>query len=95
MAQKAHWFLTVDWCNQGKRGVFCDRKGGAFSHPDAPLGLDEAEKILGPFALILAPKWLPLTEAELAQHKAWYPLAEFSNEYGYAVAEANDGRSTR
>lgn len=81
------WFLTVDWCNQGKRGIFCSKTGKAFSRVVQPLGEDEAHTILGPFALILAPRWELLTPAQVAQHNQWRPLGEFRGEYGYACQE--------
>lgn len=81
------WFLTVDWCYQGKRGIFSSKTGKAFSRPIQPLGEDEAYTILGPFALILAPKWELLTPEEVARHSQWRPLAEYRGEYGYACKE--------
>jgi len=88
MIGKARYFLTVDRCSQGQRGVFCSKDGKSFSYLVEPLGSSDADEILGPFALVLAPEWQLMTAAELAEYKTWYPLAEFSNEYGYAVKEA-------
>ena len=43
------WFLTVDWCNQGKRGIFCNlANGNAFSKDDAPHTEDEVWEINNP-----------------------------------------------
>ena len=85
---EARYYLTVDWCGIDKRGVFCDRKGGAFCHIGGPMDEDETFKILGAFSLILAPEWHPLTKAEMAEYKVWYPLPEYSNQYGVALREA-------
>jgi hypothetical protein len=87
MTGKARYYLTVAWCSQGKRGVFCDKQGHAFARVMEPLGTSDADEILGPFALVLAPQWLLLTKAQLDEYNAWYPLAEFSGKYGYAVKE--------
>ena len=77
------YFLTVEWCNSGKRGLFCSKEGNAFSQ-DHPFTEDEAWEILRAFDLILNPQSLELTEAELKNYNKWYPLAEYSNEYGIA-----------
>lgn len=88
MAPKVHWFLTVDWCNQGKRGVFCKSNGVGFWRNHKPATDAEVIAILGPFALILSPEWRPFTMNEVQKYCHWRPLAEFNNVYGYAVAEA-------
>ena len=80
------WFLTVDWCNQGKRGIFCNlSNGSAFAKDDAPHTEDEIWNILDAFALVLSPQSIELSEEEVAQHNKAYPLAEYSNQYGYAI----------
>ena len=81
---KTRHFLTVDWCNRGKRGLFCSKEGNPFSQ-DHPFTEDEAWKVLDSFALILDPQSLELTEEELKTYNKWYPLAEYSNEYGIAI----------
>jgi hypothetical protein len=80
------YFLTVDWCNQGKRGIFCTRDGTPFGKEtqhteDGMLG------ILGAFDLVLNPQSLPYTEEELKQFHLWTPLAEYSHAYGVARKE--------
>jgi len=83
------YFLTVDWCSQGRRGVFCNRYGKGYWKDDKPHTKEEMWEILGPFTPILAPQSLPYTEQDLA-HCKWYPLAEYSNEFGYAVPMCSD-----
>ena len=77
------WFLTVDWCNKGNRGVFCNNKGQSFSketqHSD-----EEMYEILGAFALILAPQSIEMDETELSKYHLYTPLAEYSHQYGIA-----------
>ena len=77
------WFLTVDWCGKGHRGVFCDRNGNAFGK-DSQHTEDEMGEILGPFDLVLAPQSLELTDEEAAQYTCWRPLAEYTHQYGVA-----------
>ena len=77
-----HFFITVDWCNKGNRGVFASKEGNAFGKEFGPHSEDEMGEILGPFDLILHPKSEPFTEAELATYRRFVPLAEYSNEYG-------------
>jgi len=84
MANEQKYFLTVDWCNKGDRGVFCDREGRPFSK-DNPHTLEEMEKILGVFALILSPMSQMFDETELKKFSKWRPLAEYTNQYGIAL----------
>lgn len=78
------YFLTVDWCRQGRRGVFCSRSGGAFIKDDAPHTREEMDEILGLFWVVLSPKSESFTEEQLAQHAQWTPLDEYSGAYGVA-----------
>ena len=80
------WFLTVDWCNKGNRGIFCNlSNGNAFSKEDSPHTEDEMWEILGDFDLVLSPKSLEFSEEEVAEYTKAYPLGEYSNQYGFAV----------
>lgn len=81
---ETRWFLTVDWCKQGKRGIFCDKRGNPYSSPTQHTRAQIVE-ILDVFGMVLNPISLPLNEAQVAQVTTWYPLAEYSNEFGYAV----------
>ena len=76
------YFLTVDWCSKGNRGVYASKKGNAFGKEFGPHTAREMEEILDCFHLILNPKSLPFTEEELATYRRFVPLAEYSNEYG-------------
>ena len=84
------YFLTVDWCNKGHRGIFCDNRGGPFSKVDEPHTTEEMDGILGLFWMVLSPASVLMTEAEVAKHNQWYPLEEYSNVYGYAVTEEGE-----
>ena len=91
------YFLTVDWCNQGKRGIFASIKGDAFSQEE-PFDEDRIWEILDCFSLVLNPESIELSEEELKAYTKWYPLGEFSNQYGYVLKksqsqtqEGNDG----
>jgi len=83
------YFLSVDWCGRGKRGIFCDGNGNAFSQDeDKPFSEDKIREILGAFEMILNPQSILLSEEELKAYKKWYPLAEYSHQYGYALKQA-------
>ena len=84
MEETKRFFLTVDWCSKGSRGVFSSREGNSFSK-ETPHTEDEIWDILGAFDLILNPQSTQLSEMELKEYHKWYPLAEYSNQYGYAV----------
>jgi len=84
-ANPVKYFLTVSWCNEKPRGIFCTRTGRGFSRDDRPHTEEEMCEILGPFWLVLNAQSLPFIESDLAKLSKWYPLAEYSNEYGYAT----------
>lgn len=75
------WFLTVEWCNKGQRGIFARKDGNSFGK-DIQHTEDEMWEILGAFAIILNPQSIELSEEELKEYRKFYPLAEYSNEYG-------------
>lgn len=75
------WFLTVDWCNKGNRGIFCDIKGNSFGK-DTQHTEDEMWEILGAFDLILNPQSIELDEEGLKEYRRYRPLAEYSHQYG-------------
>lgn len=77
------WFLTVDWCSKGNRGIFCNLEGNSFSK-DTQHTEDEMFEILGAFDLILAPESIELSLDELKEYHLYTPLAEYSNQYGIA-----------
>lgn len=80
------WFITVDWCNQGKRGIFCDFHGNCVVK-DEQHTLDEIENSLGVFSMILNPLSEKMTIEEAIAHNKWIPLEEYSNQWGIAFSE--------
>ena len=83
------YFLTVDWCKKGPRGIFCSTIGACFRKEGSPHTEAQMIDILGPFWIILAPKSEPFTEEEVAKHTCFRPLAEYTNQYGIACREAD------
>ena len=47
--------------------------------------MEEMSEILGPFAIILAPKSEEFTVEEVKEHTRFLPLAEYSYEFGRAI----------
>jgi len=84
--EEIHYFLTVDWCNKGERGIFCDDTGKGY-WLDRPYTMDEMCKILGVFWMILAPECRPFTAAEMATYRTWRPLDEYSGKFGIVRTE--------
>jgi len=80
------WFLAVDWCGKGRQGIFCDINGNA-SGKETQHTEDEIWEILGTFTLILNPQSIELSKDELKEYHKFYPLAEYSTQYGIACKE--------
>ena len=80
---ETRYFLTVDWCNKGNRGVFCSAGGSPFSK-ESTHTKEEMIEILGVFEMILNPKSEPFTPEELKEYHRYRPLAEYTNHYGVA-----------
>ena len=80
------WFLTVDWCNKGKRGIFANKNGNSFSK-ETKHTEEEMWDILDVFAIILNPQSIELSKDELKEYHKFYPLAEYTNEYGIVRKE--------
>lgn len=78
------YFVTVDWCNKGNRGIFCNRDGTAY-FKETEHTQDDFWDILDCFSLILNPQSIAFTEEEVKQYTQWKPLGEFSNQYGVAL----------
>ena len=78
------YFLTLDWCREGQRGIFCNKEGVSFHKDDEPHTQEEINQILGLFWIILAPKSEPFTEEQIAEFTYFRPLAEYTNQYGIA-----------
>ena len=85
--EKMRWFLTVDWCSKGNRGIFCRKKDGHSFSKEIQQTEEDMFKILGMFSIILSPQSIELTEEQLKEYHVFYPLAEYSNEYGIACKE--------
>jgi len=79
------YFLTVDWCNQGKRGIFCDELGRAFPSDDKPHAEHEMFEILGMFCMVLSPKSEPMTAKTVKKYTVFRPLGEYKSHYGIAM----------
>jgi len=79
------YLVTVEWCSDEHRGIFCNVEGQCFRKDGEPHTQEEMDSCLGPFTLILNPKSEPFTEEEVAQYTHFRPLAEYSNEYGIAL----------
>lgn len=84
MAEQAY-FLTVDWCSKGNRGIFCSTGGQCFRKEGEPHTQDEMWEILDAFALVLAPMSELFTEDEVKEFSKFRPLAEYSSQYGVAL----------
>ena len=78
-----HWFLTVDWCKQGKRGLFISSRGkGIWEEHEQKQ--EEIFDAMDMFYLILAPESLPFVESEIVGLTGeWFPLEEYRNHWGY------------
>lgn len=79
------YFMTVEWCSNGYRGIFCSHDGKPLRKDGEPHTHEEMDEALGPFALILGAKSEPFTEQQLAEYTSFYPLAEYRNRYGIAL----------
>lgn len=86
-----HHFLTVDWCGEGKRGLFVQIKRDVEHtnilpfHKLDPYTKKEMKEILGTFELILKPKSVEMSFNEAFEHKELKMLAEYSNAYGIII----------
>lgn len=83
----SRWFLTVDWCNKGERGIFCDTDGNPFSK-ETQHTQEEMIEVLGPFFIILDPQSVELTPDDIKGYCQFRPLEEYSGQYGYAVKQS-------
>jgi len=81
---ESQYFLTVERCQNGHRGIFCDKKGGAFISQTQHTDL-EMDEILGIFSIVLNPKSEAFTEDELKGFSRFVPLGEYSMKYGIAL----------
>ena len=82
---ESRYFLTVDWCGKGNRGIFCSAEGNTFSKAEEPHTDDEMFETLDVFLVILNPKSELLSEDETKEFNRFIPLHEYSDRYGIAV----------
>ena len=82
---KTRYFITVEWCDNGFRGVFCSKDGTAAAKDGEPYTTEELDNVLGPFSLILSPRSEEMSEADLERYTRFVPLAEYSYEWGIAL----------
>ena len=78
------YFITVDWCERGERGIFCARDGTAFGK-DTQHTQEEMDEYLGAFTLILAPKSELFSEKEVHAYNRFVPLAEYRGRFGISL----------
>jgi hypothetical protein len=82
---KTSYFITVEWCGNGFRGVFCNKAGIGIAKDGKPHTDEEMDQALGPFFIILHPQSEEMSEADLARYECFVPLAEYSHEWGIAL----------
>jgi len=75
------WYLTVERCNSGKRGIFASYQWVVYSD-DTQHTNEQMQNFLGEFALILNPKSIEFTDEQLKEYNTFYPLAEYNQHYG-------------
>ena len=87
--EECAYFITVEHCSNGKRGIICDGNGVGFrkTMKDGPHTGFEMCKILGLFWIILEPKSELFSESEAKEYCWWVPLAEYSHVLGIALKE--------
>lgn len=84
MTTESKFFVTVDWCDTGKRGIFCSSTGEGFVK-ETEHTVEEMQEIVGSFFIILNPKSELFTKEELKKYNRWRPLAEYRNHYGISI----------
>ena len=84
MKKDKRFFLTVEWCGNGHRGILCETGGGAFSKESQHSQEDIIEP-LGRFWMILNPKSEQFSEEEIKEFTKFVSLAEYKHQYGIAL----------
>ena len=80
------WYLTVERCNSGKRGVFAQSDGTVISDETQHTQEKMMEFLCG-FGIILNPKSIELTDEEIKEYNTFYPLPEFNEHYGIVLKD--------
>jgi hypothetical protein len=78
------YFLTVEWCRNGARGILCNNGGQCF-RKDEPHTVLEMHEILGPFWIIFDPKSELFDKDQVSELNYWVPLEEYSDQFGIAL----------
>ena len=81
---ESKYFITVQRCGQGPRGIFCSELGTPFSKDEEPHTEEEMREVLGSFDMILGPKSELLNEEHVKEMNQFRPLKEYSMRYGIA-----------
>ena len=89
---KPKYFLTVQRCSRGPRGILCDNHAAGY-WKESQHTFEEMVELLGAFTIIFDPKSELFTEKDLKKTRTWHPLAEFKHQLGiaYVPEENNDG----
>lgn len=77
------YFVTVER-HKDKRGIFVHKSGTPFGKDDGPHTFEEMWDILDIFYMVLAPESHLLTIEEAEQYNWFFPLAEYTSQYGIA-----------
>jgi len=85
------YFVTVEWCNNGHRGIFCSVEGQGFPKHDVPHTELEMQEILGPFWMILSSESTPISVEELTLYCKFHPLDEYCGDFGIARKAPEEG----
>jgi len=94
MASEARFFITVEWCNDGRRGVFCNANGSTWNKVDGPHTDAEILRHLGPFWPILDGRSELLTIEQVKERNHFRPLAEYSGQCGIAMTKETYEKQT-
>ena len=79
-------FITVEYCGDGNRGIFCTRMGSPAVQDEAFTD-KEMQGFCGAFFLILSPRSEEMDQETLSKYTHWYPLKEYQDEWGIALKE--------
>jgi len=87
MASEARFFITVEWCRNGRRGIFTRNDGNTWNKVDEPHTEVEMFDHMGVFAFILDPQSELFTIEQVKERNCFVALAEYSEQYGIAMTE--------
>jgi len=85
------YYITVERCNDGERGILCDSEGKGYckstQHTD-----EEMNKMLGHFWMVLDPKSECFTKEDFMKIKRWKSLGEYNHQLGIGLSEFKHDR---